>query len=419
MAALRRDEDGNISLDRGLRFTGDRKLRVRIFHNRNMLGCNRLSRPTARDPEVAVTDEDDEEDENDSIEDQILQARDSLFDEELHAELHREAQNLMNQGVICIGDVIQLPFRADQSIHIDLINVDDVETEPPRTDDQVATAISVALHLLLSYSHRQNLRRRSRPPLPLKDGKVSRPVYQILKPVIEHIQYNIKVKSCQKLLFGFNQTLQAAGLELAIEQDKSALVAVPDDTWVTSKDGSSTTERLIRSLVAPPHSTFTLHLPSKHALLKIEVLTNLFPPNFGTTYQSIIQSSKQDSMVSKIPNTMQCTSLSEVESHLRHILTVDLVDCISAAMAGWSIVDPHTGMLTRTLENRGGGMESLSIRVTMEAKKLTLESVRQIEDDEVASDEQKRSRQSVVWSEGTGDGNSFLGAVQDLAALPS
>lgn len=415
MAALRRDEDGNISLDRGLRFTGDRKLRVRIFQNRTMLGCNRLSRPTARDPEVAVTDADDDEDENDSIENQILQARDSLFDEELHAELHREAQNLMNQGVSCIGDVIQLPFHADQSIHIDLINIDDVETEHLPLDDQVPTAISVALRLLLSYSHRQNLRRRSRPPLPLKDGKVSRPAYQILKPIIEHIQYNINVKSCEKLIFGFKKTLQAAGLDLAIEMDKPALVAVPDDTWVVSKDGSSTTERLIRSLIGPPHSTFTLHLPSKHALLKIEVVTNLF----GTTYQSIIQSSKPDSVASKIPISVQSTSLSEVEFHIRHVLTVDLVDYISAAMAGWSVVDPHTGMLTRTLENREGDTESLSIRVMIEAKKLTLESIRQIDDDEVASDEQKRFRQNVVWSDETGNGNSLLGAVKDLAALAS
>lgn len=417
MAALRRDENGNISLDRGLRFTGDRKLRVRIFRNRTALSCNRLSRPTARDPEVAVMDEDDDED--DSIEDQILQARDSLFDEELHAELHREARNLTNQGVSCIGDVIQLPFRNDQSIHIDLITTDDIEAEPLHNDDQVPTAISVALHLLLSHAHRQNLRRRSQPPLPLKDGKVSRPVYQTLKPVIEHIQHDVNVESCQKLISGFNQILQAAGLDLGIEKEYSALLAVPGDISTVSKESSSTTEALIRSLVAPPHSSFTLQLPSKDTLLKLEIFTNLFPPNFGTTYQSIIESTKPDSMTSTIPNTVLSTSMSEVETHIKHVLIVDLVDHISASMAGWSVVDPHTGMLSRGFENGKGDIESLSVKIIIDSKKLTLDFIQQIEDDEAATDEQKRSRSSVVWSEETGNGNSLLGTIRDLAALAS
>lgn len=163
MAALRRDEDGNITLDRGLRFSGDRKLRVQVFQHGRVIGCNRLSRPVVGDSEEAI--------EEDFVEDEIRQARDSLFDEELHAELHREARHLINQGVTCIDDVIHMPFELDKSIQIDLVDSDDPVPIDLEEDDIIPNGISITLHILLSHAHHQNLRRRSRPPLPLTEGK--------------------------------------------------------------------------------------------------------------------------------------------------------------------------------------------------------------------------------------------------------
>ncbi|KAL8786315.1 MAG: hypothetical protein Q9195_008242, partial [Heterodermia aff. obscurata] len=336
MAALRRDEDGNITLDRGLKFAGDRKLRVRILQHGTIISCSRLSTLGA-DAEEAIED--------DSIEEQILRARNSLFDEELHAELHREARNLANQGVNCIGDNIQLPYESDKSIRIDLIDIDEIASEEPRKEDPIPTGIDIALHILLSHAHRQNLRHRSAPPPPLTDGRNPRPVYQILKPIIEHLRHRSNLQSCTTFLTNLTQTLSSADLVLTLQNDSTSPWNIPDNLQPTA------TQSLLHALTTPPQSTLTLTL---HSPLTITLLTNLFPPSFGTAYTCTAPSSP----------SITLPSFSELQAHILHVLTVDLVDYIKP---GWRVEDRHTGVLSREF-----GDESVTMRVGVEMGRVVL-----------------------------------------------
>ena len=399
MAALRRDEDGHISLDRGLNFAGDRKLRVGILQHGKIISCSRFS--TLADAEAI---------EDDSIEEQILQARNSLFDEELHAELHREARNLANQGVICNGDIIQLPYESDKFIQVDLIDIDDIASEG--LQDPISTGIDIALHILLSHAHRQNLRRRSAPPPPLQDGRRPRPVYQILKPIIEHLQHRSNIQSCNNFIANLTKTLATGDLVLALQQDTSSW-NIPDNLT-----NPSATENLIQSLISPPRCSLTLSPPSKQSLHKIDILTNLFPPTFGTAYHYTIESPKPESMTAILPSTISLPSVSELQAHILHVLTVDLVDHITSSSPGWSVEDPHTGVLSRTFENSNEELESVTIRIVVEAKKLVLEWVHHVEDD-FARGGETRAKQSVVWGEGAANGKGLLDVIGDLFARSS
>ena len=413
MAALRRDEDGNITLDRGLRFVGDRKLRVRILQHGTIISCSRLS-TLGTDVEEVIEDDD-------SIEEQILRARNSLFDEELHAELHREARNLTNQGVNCIGDVIQLPYESDKAIQIDLVDMDDIASETLRKEDSIPTGIDIALHILLSHAHRQNLRRRSAPPPPLNDARRPRPVYQILKPIIEHLRHQSNLQTCNEFFADLIKILATGDLKLGLQQDTKASWNIPDNLLSTEQtNDAGATETLIQSLIASPRSSFTLSLPSKQSLHKIDILTNLFPPTFGTAYQYTIESSKPASMTAILPTTTSLTSSSDLQAHITHILTVDLVDHITSSLPGWSIEDPHTGVLSHTFENSSGELQSVSIGVVVAAKKLVLEWVHHFGDDGLArSRGMMKTKQSVVWGEGAGNEKGLLDVIRDLVAMAS
>lgn len=363
------------------------------------------------DPDEAIDD--------DSVEGKILRARDSLFEEELHAEMHREARNLTNQGVSCIGDLIQLPYESDKFIQIDLIGIGDTASEDFQDEGTLPTAISMALQILLSHAHRQNLRRRARSPPPLTDSKAPRPVYQIIKPIMEHMRHRFNVQSCYDFVANITKTLAKGDLVVKVQHDTTALLNVPDDLGNILKDDVSATETLIGSLVAPPRSFITLHLPSGQSVIKIELLTNLFPPNFGTTYQSMIESTKPDSMTATLPNPVHFTSAADLQNHLTHALTVDLVDYIVASVTGWTMVDAHTGLLSRTIETSNIDLRSQSIRVNVETNRLALEWSHVVEDDENARDRQIGSWQSVTWSEGAANEKSLLDTIIDLTAIAS
>ena len=61
-----------------------------------------------------------------TVEDLILRARNTIYEEELFHEITREARVLANQGVRNSVSMIQLPTSKDQQITIDLVPLDQV-----------------------------------------------------------------------------------------------------------------------------------------------------------------------------------------------------------------------------------------------------------------------------------------------------
>jgi mediator of RNA polymerase II transcription subunit 17 len=169
LAALRREADGSISLDQGLAPSEPQSVRVRIYSSGEQTGCSII-------PSAIMDDA--------PVEARIRQARNVIFEAELWHELNRESRTLQALGVRCKDDWIICPISPSKSIILDLIHLDSSTPEPPGSDDKLAEGISLALHLLQSYAHRQNFVRRTKPPGPLTSFKRANPPYTLLRSLI-------------------------------------------------------------------------------------------------------------------------------------------------------------------------------------------------------------------------------------------
>lgn len=400
MAALRRDEDGDVFLDRGPG-SSDRILRVQIFKNRKVLESSVLAQhPQANDGDAIQAQ---------PLGKHILQARNSIFDEELHSELHREARNLINQGVKCIGDTIQLPYEHDQTIEIDLVEYDEqVPTESG--EEGISNAIAIALRMLLSHAHRQNLHRRSQPPPPILDTKPPRPVYGILKPILENIRHRTNLHACKFFLEGLRAFLHSAGLDLDVKSPTSAM-NIPPKLSRSEASEPPATEVLLNALTSPLTSPFELRLPSQETSLKIDLNTNLLPPTLGTSYRSTLVFTPSQSLINTVPPTMQFSTLTDLEEHLRYLLTLELASLVQKDDGSWEVVTPETGSLSRTTRNAAAEWSGISIRIDIEEQSLLLTW-------------QKRTQGKPTLVKGserwTGEGpekKSFMESVKDLASI--
>ncbi|KAF6235140.1 hypothetical protein HO173_006769 [Letharia columbiana] len=336
LAALRRDADGNVSLDRGLRSSGDQTLRVRILQQ--------------GEPIASSTTGSEGISEDDSVTKEILRARNSIFDEELHHELHREARNLLNQGVRCSGGRVLIPYETDKQVEIDLVSLEDEDLEAPAGDSAIADAIALSLRVLLSQAHRQNLHRRSQIPPPLRENKPSRPTYALLKPVIEHLQHQFQVASLQDFLSGLHKSLSAASLPFSFNpptppHNFAALSTISDHP------NGSVAETLLQSLTSPLHSTTTLHLPTSSTTAVIDIHTTLLPPHHSTTYTLTIRASSPSTTLAALPTSTHLTTLSAVTEHIIHILTLSILQHTVSMFPTWHAPSTiHGSTLSRTKE---------------------------------------------------------------------
>ena len=317
------------------------------------------------------------------IEKLILQARNSIFDEELYHELNREACNLANQGVRCIGDAISLPYGAERQIEIDLtpIGVTDIETSQdnssnigrntPTSDIIIIKSISMSLRILLSHAHNQNLARRSQPPPPIRETKTSRPIYAILKPTLEMIRHRSDVQDMRAFLGNLRKTFLEASLNFKIEDSNIAPDLKNLPTSATSIT-TSVTDALVDFFTAPFRSSMTILCPSSFTSIKIEVHTNFFPPTFGTSYHATIISFPPTSPLADLPQIMQFSTTSTLENHILHLLTLDLVWLIftsPGSNSNWATVSFHEGRLVSKSRER---KITRTFTILVEKDRLTL-----------------------------------------------
>ncbi|KAH8816820.1 subunit 17 of mediator complex-domain-containing protein [Xylogone sp. PMI_703] len=186
LAAMRRNNDGSVSLDQDRLSSEPKRLRVRVETEGKETG--RTSIPQAV-PEDAP------------IEQLILQARNTIYAEELWQELNREARSIASEGVRANGETVTCPLSSTKTMIIDLISLDTKPNIPPSNADNVlADALSLALGLLLSYAHRQSYRRRTQPPPPLSATIRPTAPYALLKPIISRLHHEETIQSLHGLL---------------------------------------------------------------------------------------------------------------------------------------------------------------------------------------------------------------------------
>lgn len=336
LAALRRDEHGNINLDCASGSAGNRVLRVSLVRQQmQILSSVKISERACEEVPVET---------------RLLRARNSIYDEELYHELHREARNLTD-WVRSVDGKISIPYEHDQEFEIDLLPFPpDGDLQP---EDNMCAGIAISLRVLLSHAHRQNLRRRVQPPPAMREGKIARPTYAILAPVLEHVQHDLQLQSITRLLCDLRNICLQAGFDMRFHQAVNHYGLEDLEVAATDEDLHAT-ESLINKITKPRHSSVVVRLPTGHTEIKVEIQSSLQPQVSGTAYQCSIISSDPESFVARMQPVIRFSFSAALEAHILHLLQLDIFALVASqarAENGWTDVSPHEGQLSRG--NRG------------------------------------------------------------------
>lgn len=387
LASLRRADDGTLILDKGLVPSRPKAVRVRVRREGKITGSSGLSQFVA----AAAGDN--------SVEKTILQARDTLFEEELFHELNREARSLASSGVTAHRNLIEFVYDEGHQIILDLVDPDDIPSETETTEPDahcgaIAEATAHALRILLSYAHRQNLRRRSQFPPPLTNHKRPTPQYQLLRPILSYLQHNSHLRSLQAFMNDTYNVLKAAGLSSEYTSSVfSALKSSPSPDL-------SAVETLVSQFLEPLESRFSGTMANPTSTFNIRMYTSMPDPSrltaIGTEYELSIR-------LPDFPNAQPPSRIglkNEVESFLLHLLTLDLTtyftstssqiaaeqangssaDSSAPPLLQWESPFPHYGELIGTKSN-GRIAKQLWIEITRDALSLRMVSKEETSDD--------------------------------------
>lgn len=311
LASLRRDEDGALLLDEGSIPSKARFVRVRVIQNGRLSGSSKSTRSTFNG--------------NETIEERILQARDTVYEEELFHELVREARAIASFGVTTRQNLIQIPASDDLEILLDLVDTDEDTPEPEHDISQQGTSLAEGLahtiRILLAYAHRQNLRRRTLLPLPLTPKTRSVPEHQLIRPALAYIKHMSHVRWLQSLLKDLFGVLQSAGLKPP---------AYTSSVFSTARRRQTSpvpaVETLVGQYLTPLLSTFNGKILTPRGSFSIAIHTNLSSPPFGTSFEVSFNMPKYPDLES--PGKL--SHREEVEAAITHLLLLDVVFTVSS-----------------------------------------------------------------------------------------
>ncbi|KAL1851464.1 RNA polymerase II mediator complex subunit [Paecilomyces lecythidis] len=410
LASLRRAENGSLILDKGLVPSKARAIRVQVKRDGRTTGSSKL-------PTVSSNGEF-------SIEDRILQARDTLYEEELFHELSREARIMASQGVMTGQNIIQFQASEGQDIILELVDINEMwddrssESHVPE-DDILSHGIAHSLRILLAYAHRQNLRRRRQIPPPLTLKKRPNPEYQILRPITGYLQHSSHVRSLEVFLKDVYRVLQSAGVDCRYN-------ATPFSSINLSRNSgpSHTVEKIIKEFLSPFESNFSGTLATSASSFSIKVRTHMAPPSLGTDYEFSIN-------LPSLPDVQAPARLGlkdEVESLIIHLITLDLVNLIPSLSprprtpidghilsdntnAGllWQPAFPHHGELRASYPDTG---RSKKLALKLSSKELTIQSS-WLSGLQMSGDELSRGQTTYSWK----PDEDLMGAPGDILTL--
>lgn len=321
-AALRSKDDGDLYLDRGAYTSKHRSVKVTILENGREIGASSVPADTSVKSEA--------------IEDEILQARNSLFEEELFHEANREATSSASLEFVTDRNLISFALKGGTEVQIRLVKLtqDVVEPATQWPSNDLAEGIALSLRILLSHAHRKNHERRTRPPPPLTTKQRPVPEYPLLRPVFAFLQHRENVQDLDKWITEQLKTLSAAGFVVSSTVKPFEGTELPSDI---GKDSQTTVTAWIDSLTARLESSINIQLPSSR-ILDVKIRSLLSPPILGTefTISEVLWQSV------RLPASRQ-PAVADCKNSLSQTILQDVVSAIESVVLPLS----HTGSTTR------------------------------------------------------------------------
>ncbi|KAI0835512.1 subunit 17 of mediator complex-domain-containing protein [Hypoxylon sp. FL0890] len=202
IAPLRRNDDGTVRLDLGRIGGGSQRVRITLKRNGSIVDQSPLP---GRIPDDAP------------LQDRVLEARNTVFHQELWYEINREARTLLSSDVY--SDSSSITWKQDAETHM-IFTLEDL-AEPDNTHEKISdtrcscTAYYVYMQFLLFQGHRQNYHRRTTmTQLPPNRVAIHQP-YAILRAVVANNGYFRNCKIMADFLEDLVFTLRRAGISTA------------------------------------------------------------------------------------------------------------------------------------------------------------------------------------------------------------
>ncbi|KAI7234675.1 hypothetical protein KC352_g15071 [Hortaea werneckii] len=335
IAALNVDEDGQISLDRGVG-AKPKAVRVLLRQQGRLVGSSNIS-STTNDSDI-------------TLEARIRHARDSLFDEELYQELVREGRANASLGVTLKGDsVCFAPLQEDATrteISFELVSLDDTGARDLGVlpQDNVAQAVAVAARLLLTQAHRERLKRRSEVPPPMTDKKEERRILPILRPVMSFALHRFAVNQVNSHLARIAQLTRAAQVQCAFE---NAVINVP------SVEDLSGAEDLVTKLLQPWASEAKCEVASLGIRVQLETTLvtdfctrfTLIAPNNKVT-QFAVDGELRNAIDAAVSSALAASLAVKAGEGWRCNQREAFLENEAAGGKAWVLVDGGAGILT-------------------------------------------------------------------------
>ena len=245
LAPMRRNEDGSVRLDSGALGGTSERLVVTVEKDGNVVGRSTMAPQTADDA---------------PLEARVLEARNTLFAQELWHELGREARTLTAYDVRLQGTGLTYDMDEKTKVVVELLSLDSAPTsDGALPENDTAEAISLTLHILLSYAHRLNELMRIRPLPPHIPRSRGQHAYTLLRPIIARVLYLRNLTSTTRYTGALTKTLQKAGLEASFTL-RTAQPSIPDAGATKGPNQHSAAQLLVRSMLQPPVFTMALTL---------------------------------------------------------------------------------------------------------------------------------------------------------------
>ncbi|KAB8264662.1 mediator of RNA polymerase II transcription subunit 17 [Aspergillus pseudonomiae] len=407
LAALRRTNDGSLILDKGLIPLKARTVRVRVRSCGQITGCSKHR--------LALEN-------TESIESRILQARDTVYEEELFHELVREARILGSQGVTTRQNLVQFPVSEEQEVLLDLIDDDQMPPGDEAVSDEhavVADALGHAIRILLAYAHRQNLRRRTQLPSPLTPKRRQTPEYQLLRPVMAYLQHSSHVRWLESLLNDINQILKSAGIP-------SDFTATPFSSLSLQRtiSGLPKVEALVQEFLLPYESTFSAQMATPQSSFRVKVRTNVTTPPLGTHYEISVNMPQYPDV--RPPNRIGLQD--EAASVLTHFVLLDILTAITHAkglsvngikqetgkLLTWQAAYPHNGELLAL--SSAGQCKKMKVSLSRHELSVRTYSMRGIDGFGKPAAEKTPAMRSQTWkSDGTPGQPSLMDFIAEVS----
>src|SRR3569833_54304 len=324
-APMRRSDKGTVILDTG-RVGQPKRILVTVERDGSVVGRSSLPKPLREDA---------------PLEDRVLEARNTVFSQELWHEINREGRSLLSYGVQLEKSALSVRIDQHTRIIITLQVLADHEASPASgPEDSFAESVHCALQLLLAYAHRQNNQRRSQPSQAGNQNRATQGYY-LLRPVIAHLIHEASLRKAVRFMSDLTGVLQAAGLSTA----SYTLTEPPTSLYLpTTSHRASASEALCASLLSPREFLFELAIiPDARISVRgktipfpaaTQYLVQLVAPPGGDTTSNPPGAPPQDKARNPLqwsfPPTDQYPDLREVIYYVRqavaHVLAVRAKD---------------------------------------------------------------------------------------------